>query len=331
MDVNVPEMTRVSVCSILATFLWSRLALANSGSSTFRQEGRTLFMQKRHLASATLLAAFIATGAPAFAQANSEDTSKTVIATVADQPIYKSELDATVEQFKGRFGKMPEQQIDALALSSLIDMKLVSMAAKAEGLDETPDFKTRMAEAREQALYNEFYDEHIASQVTDDMVKERYDQDIKKMPQQKEIHARQILVDDEDQAKKIIKQLDDGADFARLAKEYSTGPSAKDGGDLGYFTKGQMVPAFEKAAFGLKPGKYTEQPVKTEFGYHIIEVEDVRDKAPASFEQVAPQIRQMLLREEYVKQLKTLKDDGTISIKDKTLQTAYDAVNEEQQ
>lgn len=287
-------------------------------------------MQKRQIAAAALLAAFIGTGVPALAQDAKAGTDQTVIATVADQPIYKSELDDTIKQFKGQFGNMPEKRIDALALSSLIDMKLVSTAAKAEGLDETPDFKLSMAKARQQALYNEFYDEHIASQVTDDMVRARYDQDIKQMPKQKEIHARQILVADEAQADKVIKQLDDGGDFAKLASEYSTGPSAKNGGDLGYFTKGQMVPEFEKAAFDLKPGQYTEKPVKTEFGYHVIEVEDVRDKAPASFDQVAPQIRQSLLREEYVKQLKALKSDGTISIKDKALQAAYDSVNDQQ-
>lgn len=286
-------------------------------------------MQKKQIATAALLAALMCSTAPAFADDAAARNDQTVVATVADQPIYQSQLDQAVAQFKGQFGNMPEEQLQAVALSSLIDMTLINDAAKAEGLDKTPEFAAQMKLMREQELYNEYYDEHIASEVTDDMVKARYDKEVAALPKQQEIHARQILVDNEDQAKDIIKQLDDGADFATLAEKYSTGPSAKTGGDLGYFTEGQMAPAFEKAAFALKPGQYTETPVKTDLGYHIIEVEDLRDKAPAPYDQVAPQVRQLVIRDQYVKELNTLKKDGTIVIEDKDLQSAYDDINKQ--
>ena len=289
-------------------------------------------MQKKKIAAALMLAGFVAAAtAPVFAEDAASAGDKTVIATVASQPIYQSELDSTVKALSAQFGNAPKEQLEGIALSSLIDMKLVNQAAEAEDLDKTPEFQARMAEARQQELYNEYYDEHIASAVTDDMVKARYDKEIAALPKVQEAHVRQILVASEDQAKDVIKKLDDGGDFAKLAEQFSTGPAAKSGGDLGYLTEGQMDPDLEKAAFALKAGSYTEDAVKTDDGYHILQVEEFRDKAPASFDDVAPQIRQMVVRDEYRKQLDQMKKDGTVVIKDKGLQADYDAVNKDQQ
>ncbi|AJY45732.1 peptidylprolyl isomerase [Martelella endophytica] len=289
-------------------------------------------MQKKKIAAALMLAGFVAAAtAPVFAEDAASAGDKTVIATVANQPIYQSELDSTVKALSAQFGNAPKEQLEGIALSSLIDMKLVNQAAEAEDLDKTPEFQARLAEARQQELYNEYYDEHIASAVTDDMVKARYDQEIAALPKVQEAHVRQILVSSEDQAKDVIKKLDDGGDFAKLAEQFSTGPAAKSGGDLGYLSEGQMDPDLEKAAFALKAGSYTEDAVKTDDGYHILEVEEFRDKAPASFDDVAPQIRQMVVRDEYRNQLDQMKKDGTVVIKDKGLQADYDAVNKDQQ
>ena len=289
-------------------------------------------MQKKKIAAALMLAGFVAAAtAPVFAEDAASAGDKTVIATVASQPIYQSELDSTVKALSAQFGNAPKEQLEGIALSSLIDMKLVNQAAEAEDLDKTPEFQARMAEACQQELYNEYYDEHIASAVTDDMVKARYDKEIAALPKVQEAHVRQILVASEDQAKDVIKKLDDGGDFAKLAEQFSTGPAAKSGGDLGYLTEGQMDPDLEKAAFALKAGSYTEDAVKTDDGYHILQVEEFRDKAPASFDDVAPQIRQMVVRDEYRKQLDQMKKDGTVVIKDKGLQADYDAVNKDQQ
>lgn len=286
-------------------------------------------MQKRTLAAAALLATTVSFAAPVFAQ--DTDAGQTVIATVDGTPITQEELQDTVNQFKGQFGQMPEDQMRAIALSSLIDMKLISDAAEKEGLADTDAFRTRMEHLREQELYNAYFDQVISAEITDDMLKARYDEEIAKAPKVEEIHARHILVDNEDEAKEIIKELDNGADFAELAKEHSTGPSGPDGGDLGYFSKGQMVPAFEDAAFALEPGKYTETPVKTDFGYHVIEVEDKREKPPVAFDQIKPQLQQIVAGEKYNEIVGDLKKGDTVVIEDKDLQESYDAVNKMQQ
>ncbi|TPW30064.1 peptidylprolyl isomerase [Martelella alba] len=307
-------------------------------------------MQKRYLVAAALLATTVGFGLPTFAQdaaqpatdatpAPAADASaaapapapETVIATVNGQDVHQSELDAAIAEFKGQVGNMPAEQLKALALSSLINMKLMAKAAEEEGLDKTDAFKARMAELRDQELYNEYFQAHVDAEVTDAMVKARYEKEIAAAPKQEEVKAAHILVQSEDEAKDIIKQLDDGADFAELAKEHSKDSNASDGGDLGYFSKGQMVPEFEKAAFALKPGQYTETPVKTQFGYHIIKVEDIRDKQPVPYEQVAPQVRQMVVRDKYMEAMDALKQGDTVVIEDKDLQKAYDDVNKQQQ
>ncbi|WP_174802691.1 peptidylprolyl isomerase [Martelella limonii] len=304
-------------------------------------------MQKRTLAAAALLATTVSFAAPVFAQDTTTsdtaaETAQTtgatetaadgdaVVATVAGTPITEAQLQETVNQFKGQFGQMPEDQMRAIALSSLIDMKLISDAAADEGLDETDAFKTRMEQLREQELYNAYFDQVISKQITDDMLKARYDEEIAKAPKMEEVHARHILVENEAEANEIIKELDGGASFEELAKEHSTGPSGPEGGDLGYFTKGQMVPEFEAAAFALEPGKYTETPVKTDFGYHVIEVEDKREKAPVAFDQIKPQLQQLVAGEKYNEVVNDLKQGDTVVIEDKDLQASYDAVNKMQ-
>lgn len=287
-------------------------------------------MQKRHLAAAALLATTVSFAVPSFAQDSGSSANDAVVATVDGAPITQSELQTTLDQFKGQFGQMPEEQLRAVALSSLIDMKVITDAAEKEGLDKTEAFKTRMDQLRQEELYNAFFDQKINAEITPEMLKARYDEEIANAPKQEEVHARHILVDTEDEAKKIIAELDNGADFAELAKERSTGPSADNGGDLGYFSKGQMVPEFEEVAFSLNPGEYTETPVQTQFGYHVIEVEDTREKTPIPFEQIEPQLRQLVASEKYNEVVSQLKAGDKIVIEDKDLQQAYDAVNKMQ-
>ena len=167
--------------------------------------------------------------------------------------------------------------------------------------------------------------------VTDEAVQAAYDANYADAEQGQEFNASHILVETEEEAQSLVEELNGGADFAELAKEHSTGPSGPEGGDLGYFAKGQMVPPFEDAAFALEPGKYTETPVKTDFGYHVIEVEDKREKAPVPFEQIKPQLQQLVAGEKYNEAVNALKKGDTVVIEDKDLQESYDAVNKMQQ
>src|SRR5690606_38661051 len=121
-----------------------------------------------------------------------------------------------------------------------------------------------------------------------------------------------------------IKQLDEGADFATIAGEKSTDGAAAQGGDLGYFTRGRMVPEFEEAAFALEPGTYSKEPVKTAFGWHVIKVEDKRMQEPPAFEQVENQIRSMLIRDRYLETVASLRGGAELDIPNEELKAAVD-------
>ncbi|MGO7427086.1 peptidylprolyl isomerase, partial [Rhizobium ruizarguesonis] len=170
-------------------------------------------------------------------------------------------------------------------------------------LDQTDEFKKRMQYLTDRELHNAYFKKHVVDIVTPDEVKARYDKEVAALPKQEEVHARHILVKTEDEAKDIIKQLDAGKDFAELAKEKSTDPNKSEGGDLGYFSRGRMVKEFEDAAFALEKGTYSKTPVKTDFGFHVIKVEDKRDAPPPPFDQVQDQVRQLVMRDKYLELL----------------------------
>ena len=138
---------------------------------------------------------------------------------------------------------------------------------------------------KDRALHNEYFRTKVVDGLTEEAVQERYNKEVAATPPEMEVKARHILVDSEEQARNVITELDGGKDFIELAKEKSTGPSGPQGGDLGYFTRGRMVPEFEEAAFALEPGSYTKEPIKTQFGWHIIKVEDKRDTPPPGVRQ----------------------------------------------
>ena len=147
-----------------------------------------------------------------------------------------------------------------------------------------------MAFLQQRALHGELVEKGVVDKVTDAEVRARYDQEIANTPPVNEVHARHILVKTKEEAEAIIKQLDGGADFEKLANEQTSDPSGKSsGGDLGWFGPGQMVPEFDKAAFALEVGKYTKEPVQTQFGWHVIKVEDKRAKQPPAFDEVKDQ------------------------------------------
>ncbi|MCW5720876.1 MAG: peptidylprolyl isomerase, partial [Devosia sp.] len=163
--------------------------------------------------------------------------------------------------------------------------------------------------------------------VTPEEVKARYDKEVAAITPEDEIRARHILVKTEEEAKAIIKDLHAGKDFIEIAKEKSTDPNKSEGGDLGYFGKGRMVPEFETAAFALEKGAYSKEPVKTQFGFHVIKIEDKRKQQPPALEQVEAQVRQLVMRDKYLELLEKAKAAAPIDIQDAALKTAYEAVN----
>lgn len=272
--------------------------------------------------AALAFTAFVAFQAPAYAD-------DAVVAKVGNLEIHQSELDLAVANLDPQLAQLPDDQKKVAALSAAIDVKLLAADATAEKLDQTDDFKKRMQYLTDRELHNAYFKKHVVDTVTDADVKARYDKEVAALPKQEEVHARHILVKTEDEAKDVIKQLDAGKDFAELAKEKSTDPNKDDGGDLGYFTRGRMVKEFEDAAFALEKGSYSKTPVKTDFGYHVIKVEDKRDAPPPPFEQVKDQVRQLVMRDKYLALLNQAKASAKVDIMDETLRKGYEDANKQ--
>ncbi|MCF6368750.1 peptidylprolyl isomerase [Rhizobium halophilum] len=277
-------------------------------------------LRHKFLATAALAVA-VSFAAPAFAQ---EDA---VVAKVGDMEIHQSELDLAIQNLDPQLQQLPDEQKRVAALSGAIDVKLLAQGAVDEGIDETEDFQKRLDYIKDRELHNAYFRKHVVDAVTEDEVKARYEKEIAALPKQEEVSARHILVKTEEEANDVIKQLDAGEDFAELAKEKSEDSNKSDGGDLGWFTKGRMVPEFEEAAFALEKGEYTKTPVKSQFGYHVITLEDRRDVQPPALEQVEPQVRQLVMREKYLSIIEKAKAEREVEIMDEALRAGYEEVN----
>jgi len=184
-----------------------------------------------------------------------------------------------------------------------------------------------MAFLQQRALHSEIIEKDVGAKITDEEVRARYDKQIADTPPVNEVKARHILVKTKEEADAIVKQLDSGAKFEDLAAQHTTDPSGKTtGGDLGYFAPGQMVPEFEKAAFALNVGEYTKEPVQSQFGWHIIKVEDKRAQQPPAFDTVKDQIRNLVFREKYFAMVNDLRKAAKVDVTDPELKKAVDAM-----
>ena len=242
-----------------------------------------------------------------------------VVATVGGQQITEADLAFAAEDLGQDLQQVPQDQIRAVLLAQMIDLKLMAAAGKAASLDQSELYKQRLSYLEDRALRRAYTKQAVSDAITEDQIKAEYDKEIAAMPNVDEIHARHILVSSEDDAKAIKAQLDGGADFATLAKEKSIEPGAKDsGGDLGYFTQDKMVKSFGDAAFALKVNEIS-QPVQTQFGWHIIQVLDRRPAAKPSLQQMTQQIGQQLYVQKYRALFDQLRKAATIDIPNATL------------
>ena len=221
-----------------------------------------------------------------------------VIATIGGKPVTEKDLDLAYEELAS---SLPPQVSDAqkkdYALSYLADLKAGAQAAIEAKLDQSEDYVRRLAYAKEKLLLEAYLALETKKQVTEEKMRKLYDDSIKAMKPEMEIKARHILVPTEQEAKDIAAKLKSGVDFAKLAQDFSKDPgSGKEGGDLGWFTTDRMVPEFGEAASKMKPGQVSD-PVKTQFGWHIIKVEEMREKKPPTFEEVKDQVQQFLERQ----------------------------------
>ena len=221
-----------------------------------------------------------------------------VVARVDGQPILLSDLAAAARELPEELRGAPPQMLYPLLLDQLIAGRAVTAAARRAGLDRDEAVRARIRRAEEQELQQAWLSAEIASRVTDAAVRARYDQQIANRPAEEEVHARHILVPTESEARAALAEIRGGADFTAVAQRRSTGPGSREGGDLGFFRRGDMVPEFAEAAFALQAGQISENPVRSPFGWHVIKVEERRRAAPPPFEEVSNAIRQQLLEAE---------------------------------
>ncbi len=221
-----------------------------------------------------------------------------VVAKVNGQPIHLSDLKEAAQGLPENLRGVPPQTLYPMLLDQLIDGHALAAEARKSGLDKDPTVQRQVADAEDRALENAVLSKQVGPTITDAALHARYDKDIAGKPGEEEVHAKHILVDSEDQAKKIIADLKGGADFAALAKQYSKDPgAAQQGGDLGFFKKDEMVPEFANAAFALQPGQTSPEPVHTQFGWHVIQVVERRRAPPPTFEQARDELRQQMIKE----------------------------------
>src|ERR1700716_4016519 len=239
------------------------------------------------LASATVtgcLAMVLFAGLPLRA----EDANP-VLAKVNGSEIRQSDVALAEEELGPSLAQMDPATKKENVLAFLIDMKIVAKAAEDKKIENNDDFKKRLAFTRNRFLRDSLLATEGKAATTDEAMKKVYEEASKQITGEMEVHARHILVETEDEAKAVAEELKKGADFADLAKKKSKDPGAADGGDLGFFTKEQMVPEFSAVAFTLEPGKVSD-PVKSQFGWHVIKVEEKRNRKAPEFEQVKGQI-----------------------------------------
>ncbi len=260
--------------------------------------------------------------APAQSQAVPEVLDDTaddkVVARVDGTPITAGQLKLAQDELGQDLAQLPQEARGQLVMQYVVELNLLADAAREAGLDQTDDYK-RLARYYElRALRDVFFQREVREKLTDEALKQLYDERIGNAEPEPEVKARHILVETEEEAKAIVEKLEGGADFAELAKAESTGPSSANGGDLGFFTKDQMVGPFAEAAFAMETGAVSA-PVKTRFGWHVIKVEDKRDRQPPKFADIKDRLEGALVRQQLQQRMAELRDAAKIEILDDSL------------
>lgn len=231
-----------------------------------------------------------------------KENENPLIASVNGEKIYLNDVRQAAANLPPQLQRLPVHTIIGALTNQMVSQKAVQIAAERDGLAKKPEVKAMMENAANSALQNAYLSEKVRPMVTDAAIQQAYQKDYEAHKNDIEIHARHILVATEAQAKDAITQLKKGANFADLAKKLSTDKgTGASGGDLGWFKKTDMLPAFSDAAFKMKPNAVSQTPVKTQYGWHVIEVLGSRKAKVPPLNEVQEEIRQQLVREDVQK------------------------------
>ena len=264
---------------------------------------------------ATLALALALLAVPAWAQPAKPVAKDPVVARVNGFDIYRSDVEDALRNLPPQARQQPVEKLYNAVLDNMIGTTLVAQAARRAKVQDEPAVKRTLGLVQDQVLSQLYFQRLVEKSVTEAKLKAAYEKYLKTAPPREEVNARHILLATEAEAKAVIEQLKKGADFAALAKEKSADPAGRaSGGELGWFTKDEMVPEIADAAFKLKKGEFTETPVKTQFGWHVVKVEDRRKAAPPTFEQIRQQLFNQLAREVAAEKMKELKTAAKVEV-----------------
>ena len=238
---------------------------------------------------------------------------KIAVGSVNGEAIYLDEVMQLTEQLPEEYRRQPLENYYPNLVAEVANTKLAAIAARDANLQDNELIQDAIRIATERILAEAYFATEMRKIVTEEEISAAYERFVADQDSREEVSARHILVDEEQAALDLIAKLNDGADFAALAQEFSTGPSGPKGGDLGYFGRGQMVPDFETAAFALEIGTYTSAPVQTQFGWHVIKLEDKRLAPAPSLEEMRQQIGTSLSQQALARLIEELRKDAVIT------------------
>jgi peptidyl-prolyl cis-trans isomerase C len=287
---SINKRLRIAVCG------FALLALTAGGTFVMSTKGEAED-QKPAAAPAAAAAAGATTPVNGADLASKIKPGNPVVATVNGKDITRSDVLSFISNLPEQVRQMPLENLFSLAQDQVINNELVNEKAKAAKLDGDPEVEKLTVQAKEQIVRGVYMDRELAKAVTEDKTRKAYATYVAGMGDVQETKARHILVDSEAKAKEVIAKLKGGAKFEDVAKEYSKGPSGQNGGELGWFAKNEMVPEFANAAFALGKGEVSKTPVKTQFGWHVIQVEDRRQRPVPDYDSVKPQVEAKLRQE----------------------------------
>ena len=243
---------------------------------------------------------------------NAFSQERILVAKLNGEDIYLDEVLRLVEKLPDEIRQQPLETYFDRLIDDIVDSRLAAAAGNEAGLTNDERVIEQMSIAAQRVLAEAWINSELRKSITDEAVQQAYDIFVADEQSRHEVRARHILVKEKAEAEAVIAELQGGADFAELAKKRSTGPSGPNGGDLGYFPRGAMVPAFENAAFALAAGGFTQTPVQTQFGWHIILVEEKRIAEAPTIEELAPQLRQNLISQNLGRLLDSLRTNARI-------------------
>ncbi len=251
---------------------------------------------------ARLLVAFLLTAGPALAQAPAPAPNATpenpVVARVEGSDIRLSDVQEEASRLPAELRGMPAPMLFPLLLDQMITQRAIVAAARAAGLERDAEVIARIRRAEEETLQQVLITRAVAAQVTEEALRARYTREAAARPAEEEVRASHILVPTEAEARAALTEARrPNADFAAVARARSTGPGSREGGDLGFFKRGDMIPEFAEAAFALRPGEISQNPVRTQFGWHVIRVTERRATPAPGFDEAKEALRQTAFEE----------------------------------